>query len=437
MKNLDRRLLPVQVGIICTFALIPVWYRLPQTPPLVLHVYFTRFLILLPMLCSIVAWGICGLPGFNTLRRDIQRSVWLLALLSLALWMYASQSWAFVRQLRPEVAQNASLQFCVVALFVVVLASAAPPPRVIVGTLLISLLWNALVAAGQVSTQGAVGLRWLGEFPIGINQPGISVIQAGDLRWLRPYGLLPHPNILAGVFAVGLLAATAWLLSQNRWQRYIALFIFLFGLWVFMLTFSRGAWLGFGVGAFAIFPLLLKRLPFNIVIRRLLLPVGCSLLLLALFFALYRPFLAARAGEGDENVEMRSVSDRLVFTEFAYRSIQEQMWQGVGAGNFPWRAQTYLRQTRFDLRGDNVHNVLLSAWAELGIVGFVLMLAALILGMEAALRNANTTNAVALIGGFLALTTIGILDHYPYTLLQFQTAWWGLLAVAAKPAQSA
>jgi hypothetical protein len=27
---------------------------------------------------------------------------------------------------------------------------------------------------------------------------------------------------------------------------------------------------------------------------------------------------------------------------------------------------------------------------------------------------------------------IGLLDHYPWTVLHFQEAWWGLLAIAGK-----
>jgi O-antigen ligase len=93
-------------------------------------------------------------------------------------------------------------------------------------------------------------------------------------------------------------------------------------------------------------------------------------------------------------------------------------------------------------RGDNVHHVLLSAWAELGLVGLILVIMTLVLGTEAVLRNLRQGEggklpdrlyAVALLGGFIALTIIGLLDHYPWTILQFQVAWWGLLAAAMKP----
>jgi O-antigen ligase len=175
----------------------------------------------------------------------------------------------------------------------------------------------------------------------------------------------------------------------------------------------------------------------------LFLPFLIVCLVSAAFVTTFRPFLAARAGVGGESIELRSVSDRIVFAKFAYDSILERPMIGVGIGNFPWRASYYLMSTHYDLRGDNVHHTLLSAWVELGLVGAVLLVAALVLGLESILReirreakahlSGDTLLRLALLSGFMALTTIGILDHYPWTILHFQTAWWGLLAAVIRP----
>src|SRR5262249_16922849 len=107
---------------------------------------------------------------------------------------------------------------------------------------------------------------------------------------------------------------------------------------------------------------------------------------------------------------------------------------GVGIGNFPWRASYYLVDTNFALRGDNVHHVLLSAFAELGIVGLVLVVATLIFGVEVALYRIHhapdARERACFLAAFLALGIIGLLDHYPWTMLQMQLAWWGVLAAA-------
>jgi O-antigen ligase len=480
--KLANPLLPIHAGILATFALIPVWKRFStlEPPPLLLpNLYVSYFWILLPMLWSIGWWMILRLPGFAALRRDTLRAGWVLALLLLALWVLASPLWAFQRHAHPEVAASTSLQFGVAALFAIVVACAAPPRRTIAAVLVIGLLWTSLITLGQVIRQGSIGLSTLGEFTLGVNQPGIGYVQVGDARWLRPYGLLPHPNMLAGYFAIGLLPTLVWILSGRRLLRWAGILIYILGLWSFLLTFSRAAWIGFAAGIFAIFPILIhlyrKSIPklsfsssiftphfsvssaslwFKFLPRLLLIFVIAGIVGLS-FAITFHPFLAARAGVGGESIELRSVSDRLVFAKFAYDSILERPIIGVGMGNFPWRASYYIMYTDYDLRGDNVHHTLLSAWAELGLVGVVLLVATLVLGVETALRDfrreatgmgeltgrpimvENTLIRLALLGGFISLTAIGLLDHYPWTILQFQVAWWSLLAAVINPPDSA
>jgi O-antigen ligase len=175
--------------------------------------------------------------------------------------------------------------------------------------------------------------------------------------------------------------------------------------------------------------------------------IGLAAGVAGVFALIYHPLLSARAGVGGESVELRSISDRAVYSDLAFRAIGESPILGVGLGNFAWRASYDLQFTSYDLRGQPAHHVFLSAWAELGIVGYGLAALALLLGVEAALRNAspyrlsssasdhdpaNTTASTALLGGVIALMVIGLLDHYPWTLIQFQIAWWGLLAVAGR-----
>ena len=70
----------IHAGILLTFALIPVWYRLPQSP-LLARLYVTRFLIFLPMLWAIFWWLVLRAPGLRDLHG--WRARWALALLLL------------------------------------------------------------------------------------------------------------------------------------------------------------------------------------------------------------------------------------------------------------------------------------------------------------------------------------------------------------------
>ncbi|MCC6802067.1 MAG: O-antigen ligase family protein [Anaerolineae bacterium] len=432
----------IHAGILLTFALVPVWYRLPQSP-LFARLYVTRFLIFLPIIWSVVWWVVLGVPGLRDLARSRWRSLWALALLLLALWGFASQVWAFQRVDYPEVGATAALQFGVSALFAVVVACAAPKPSAIVTVLILSLIGNAAITILQAQNQASLGLIGLGEFPFNPTQPGVSILQSGALRWVRPYGLQAHPNLLAGALLVGVLATGGWIIARRGWLRAAGVLIFGFGFWALLLTFSRAAWGGLVVGGLSVVPFLrlyLRRLDTRISLAA----AAAAALVVGLAFVLgYQPLLAARAGEGQESVELRSVSDRLVFMDFAFRSIRERPILGVGIGNFPWRTSYYLVETDFDLRGDNVHNVLLSVTAELGVVGLTLALAAIgcgavtvVAGLRASVWQSQTVRGdahparLALFAVFAALLAVGFLDHYPWTQIHFQAAWWGCLAAA-------
>lgn len=459
-RRLSRRL-PVQTGILVTFLLVPVWYRFKGVAGPFDVLFSAGFLIFWPMIATAALWLVTGLPGFASLRRDPIRRLWALALLALALWACLSQSWAYTRSFQPEVTLGAALPFALAALFAVTVACAGPPARVIAAALVVGLVWNTVLAGAQVAVQGSVGLVAPGEFALNPGAAGTAIVQADGIRWLRPYGLLPHPNILAGYFALALLASLVWVLSKNRRLWLAGMLIFMPGLWAFLLTFSRSAWLGLAAGALAILPLLWRLSLHSRQIRlRFAIFTGLAMIAVGLFAALYWPFLTARAGISGESVELRSISDRAVYTEFALRAADEAPLIGLGIGNFPWRATWYLQFTDYDLQGQPAHHVFLSAWAELGLVGFALLALMLAFGMEVALRavrtryiasvqsssdkrrgeppvrpdtDSETLARAALLGGVIALVVIGLFDHYPWTLLHFQAAWWGLIAAAGKP----
>ncbi len=426
----------IHAGILATFALIPVWLRLPQLP-IFAPLYVTRFLIFLPMLWSIFWWIGLGAPGLHDLLRNRWRTLWALTLVGLALWGFASLLWAFQRVDHPDVGQTAALQFGVSALFAVVVACAAPSPRALVAVLALDLIWNAALTVAQSLHQGSIGLILLGEFPFNVNSPGVSYLENGSFRWVRPYGLLPHPNLLGAALMTALFAAAAWIITSKRWQRVAGVLIFGFGFLALLYSFSRGSWAGLVGGLLAV--ILFLRPHVRRIDARISIAAGIAVVIVvgAAFAVAYRPLLEARDLEDTQSVELRSISDRLVFMDFAFRSIAERPILGVGIGNFPWRTSYYLAETNYDLRGDNVHNVLLSAAAELGIVGCALVVLALICGtidvvrgLRAASADDNRIARLALFGAFVALFVSGIFDHYPWTQIQFQVAWWGCLAGA-------
>ncbi len=434
MTSIDWRRLPAQTGIVLSLALIPIWLRIGQTPVFA-PLYATRFLIFLPILLTIFGWLLMGLPGFHALlkakgRGGQARRAWALLLLLLAAWAAFSTEWAFIRWRDPHVAATSALQFCVVALFAIVMVCCAPPKRVIAGVLAVTLAWHAPLVIAQALSGGSLGLTALGEFAFNAQMTGISLLRADGAVFARPYGLLPHPNVAAGALLVGTLASASLVFAERRVVRLIGAMLLIAGFSALLLTFSRGAWLGLAVGGLVGLLMLLPQMRR----RDIRLPLAVSLIgvivVTGWWLNAYRPFVLARAGEGQESVELRSVADRIVFTDFALRSIAERPILGVGIGNFPWRSSFYIAQTFYDLRGDNVHHIYLLAWAELGTPGVLLLIGALIAAFISGLRRPRTLERAAFLAVTAAFAAVGWVDHYPWTILHMQVAWWGLMAAA-------
>lgn len=460
LGTLNRRQLPTQLCILLTFACVPFWLRMDYAPPTYDRYYALGFLIAIPMGLTILSWLVTGLVGIERLAQQRGRAIWAIGLLLLALWMNLSVSWSFIANIRDlsNVTESVALQFSLVVLWAIATASNAPPIRAIIGVLIIGAVLSAIIGILQVTSQESIGLQSIGEFNLDPNLSGVSVLQANGMRWLRPYGLLPHPNILAGLLVVGTLTSVASVLyapshitktsfiSHHKF-RILGGVISMILLWGLLLTFSRGAWLGFGAGAFALLGLLLRRYLRDKTTRFALAGLVITAIIVGgIFLVTYRPYVVART-EGSESIEMRSVADRIVFSDFAYRALsstpqeaflddeatQSPLIYGIGAGNFPWRSSYYLVETDFDLRGNNVHHIWLSALVETGLVGYGFLILAIIGGVECALSQIRRDHALqraVLFVGFIALGIIGLFDHYPWTMLQFQILWWGLLAVA-------
>ena len=427
-----------QLNVLLVFFLTPVWLRLPNAPQPFTEDYFTGYLIFIPVVTALLLWAATRFYGLRALPRTQQ--LWLLLLFALAIWGIISTRWAFTRDFRPTVATGAALQFALAVIFVTMTLCVRLPLRWLTVTLALGILVHGGIGALQVARQGSIGLDVFGEFTLDPQVSGISVIQAGETRWLRPYGLASHPNVYAGFIATGLLYAAGLLFSRQRGMVALGIITTLFGIWMLMLTFSRGAWLGLIVaGVFALGVLFYhQRLTATLKTRPVMVTLICALLAVGLFFALYRPLLLVRVGVGTESTEVQSIGERAILTEIALRAARERPLIGFGAGNFGWYASDYLfYQTDLDLRGDHVHNIYLLVQAELGIVGSVLFGGALLNGLLIALSRLDESQTfhmrLFIVCGTLSFMVIGFFDHYPYTIFHYQLLWWGSLGIAGSP----
>jgi O-antigen ligase len=411
-----------QALLILTLFVMPIWWKVPQAPAPFSANYVMGFTVTwLIVITSLSALVSASWKGLRFTRWHI---AWSLLWIGFLLWTWASQSWAFVREDYPAIAQNATLITAIMALFAISMSLHPPPTRAILATLMLMLVFYGVIGALQVMQQGSLGLP--AEFTLNPAVSGANVIQAGDMRWLRPHGLLPHPNIWAGFIGAGLFASAYAYLRGWRW----ALLLVGFGWWLLLMSFSRGAWLGFGVATLMSLPFLWRMFGW----RRLILIVSLLVILGVVFVLMYAPLLNARTGAGQENTEMRSIADRIVYTQIALDAIQTAPLQGIGAGNYPWYASDYLYyRTDYDLRGDNVHTVILAIASELGIVGTLLWLALISMAMVRGawlLWHTSDTNSGSMVWWAIAVMwlLVGIFDHYPWTLSFTQSFWVLMIA---------
>lgn len=442
----------VRNGLALPLLLLPYWLKWANPPHPFSSTYVMGFVLSSAMLLAILVWLVIGMPGIGRFFIRGARWSWAIAWALLIFWAVLTQTWAFIERQEPGVAQNFALQMLLVGSYCFMLACAAPSPRFVLGLLVINGVIAAIIGGAQVACQCALGLRALGEVRLDPLRSGISVIAADGIRWLRPYALLPHPNMTSGLFVVGVFAAAGLVLNTGRkdvtegslseqtgqartWRSMtlqIILLIVCAGIaWMLLLSFSRSAWLGTGVGALIVLSGLISRREMR---RGLVLLAVVGFGIGGLFFAIYRPLIVARTGAGQENTEMRSLADRIVYGQIAQAAIAKAPLIGLGGGNTPWYASYYLaRYTNYDLQGDHVHNIYLETWADLGLIGLGLFACLQGFGLGAAVQAARRTGDVArlvLIGGWSALAVVGLADHYPWSLVMGQGLWMIPMAVA-------
>jgi len=160
------------------------------------------------------------------------------------------------------------LQVTLLLSFFVTLLRADIPWRSFVNWFVISLIPHAILAVWQFRSQEAFASKWLG---IAAQHPatlGTSVVQTAAGRFLRAYGGFPHPNILGGWMAVGMVMSV-WLFNNTPlpplalrggiepslsvreggrfWRPGELVAVGLFTIALFY-SFSRGAWLAAAIG---------------------------------------------------------------------------------------------------------------------------------------------------------------------------------------------
>jgi len=293
-------------------------------------------------------------------------------------------------------------------------------------SLIISGLIQAAFGIYQFLNQGIVGAnKWLGLAMINSEAAGTSVIEFLDQRWLRAYGSLPHPNILGGFLAVCLLVLVIKLVKEQQVNKHLRYFYWLAAIITFfglITTFSRSAWLGFGLTFIC---LLVYHLVKKIKERRsTVLSLTAVFIIISLVFLIVFPYqLITGRIKSDSRLEQKSLAERQVVYEQFGSVIKGHWYQGTGPGNYLMA----VRELQPDLAWYDyqpVHDSGLLTFAELGVIGLILFILVIIY----VLRNKSDYWPLV-----IAILVIGLFDHYFRSLYFGIILWWLVMALAYRP----
>jgi O-antigen ligase len=362
-------------------------------------------------LMAITTYALAGWPNLKTLRSG-WRKIFTLSLVGLILLETLSIAWSVQRGL----AAMQTLHVVVWAAFALMIACADWSASAMTLALFAGLLANSLAGFIEIGMQPLVQ-----SIP---QNSGLSVVFNGAERWLRIYGLSPHPNLLGGHLAVGIILMPGLFVTHRRIQRLGLIAAWLIIGATLLLTFSRSAWLAVvGGGIAALIMLARSRLLNRLRLKPLLVLIGIGLIIVSVFVLSFQPFLVNRFEVTTTPFETRAITDRIVTAQLALQIFAAQPLTGVGISQFIVVAAHDLTGTSLDW----VHNVPLLAAAELGLGGILLIVSLMIslgaIGVEH-WRTRSISLWQALVGGgLIALIVVMQFDHYVWTTPQGGLLW--------------
>lgn len=272
------------------------------------------------------------------------------------------------------------------------------------------------IAICQFSNQNIVANKWLGIAAHNPNILGEQVIETATGRFLRAYGSLPHPNILAGFLVVCLLFNIYLLFIVNQEQKInyfkrvlllICLLIISSGLFF---TFSRNAFISLFMALlfllyFVITHLKLYRLVFSKIII-------CFVLVLTTLTLIYPDIVFSRFNY-NLRLEKKSLSERSTLILDSLTVIKKNWVTGVGGGNFTQATHDIINKSKLSYEYQPVHNIYLLIIAEYGFLSFLILILLLINAFKKI--KANNLEHLILVTIIISLLTLGLFDHFLFS----------------------
>lgn len=278
-----------------------------------------------------------------------------------------------------------------------------------------SIVIQSIIGIAQFNFQNDLGFKYFGEMSLSPDIAGTAKIDLATGKFIRAYGTLPHPNILALFLFTGyvLLIYKIFFVKKTLLDYFYLVLI----VSALFFTFSRSAFL-----VFFIFLLLFLFYLFKYHREKLKQNLLFFLLLLFIIFFLsvtYLPFLLKRADiKSDTALKLRNF-----YNATAVQMIKSNLLTGVGPGNFVKEINNYLianEKIKNVWELQPVHNVFLLIFAENGVFAFFIFATVLFsMIFNLAKKSLNRIGKINLLFIFRSLIFCFIVlmffDHYFWT----------------------
>ena len=356
-------------------------------------------------------------------------------------WSWLSLIWSQI----PQIAIFRSIKLIeVFIVFAFILNKIVPHRTYLLNSFIIIIIvgtFQSIFAICQFILQKSLGLTWLWESMIAPNIPGVAKIIVNGDKYIRSYGLMPHPNILGGFLLVSIiLTITIICISRKpqiidkcslwntlnkfivpRGTQLILLILLVFQIIAQFLTFSKSAILGTIIGI--AYLIVVSRETFGVLFK--ITKYGFFVFLIILLLAINLKF--------DIGLWLnQSLQERIVYLNISRETITNNVLTGSGIGQFVPNMSKHHNLAEWQFQP--VHNVFLLVWSELCLIGLILF--TFIIWMiiykpkiTNVSRETNRINGYLTIKNMLNSLIIGLIfimlfDHYFWDIHQGILILW-------------
>lgn len=304
----------------------------------------------------------------------------------------------------------------------------------------VALVWvgscivQGVLSVWQFFAQSVFANKWLGmaeHLPI---VKGSIILQTYSERWLRSYGSLPHPNMLGGFLAIGVLFLFYLaIFGKTSFQRKFVLVGILTIVPALFFSFCRSAELTLVISYIflAFWILRQKNKEWNKIFFQVSLLI--FLIVSVLSWNMLDPVLTRIVS--NKPLETHSIEERILFQGQSVNLIRDDWLLGQGIGNYTLAIYQKINNTWPGSYYQPVHNIFLLVLSEIGIFGLInfLLIIILLFAQFFYWRKAEDKELrfkqIILFLMFVSTLIISLFDHYFWTLYFGVMIFWLILGL--------